>query len=87
MTSGSALCPDNASPVPTSPHQEEELDSGNLEVDYQLLPGEGGPRLAQRVPAFETLKVIELRQMALEPLGLLSELTGRPTQGPPLHSG
>lgn len=85
------ICPcvlDNVSPVPTSPHQEEEPDPGNLEVDYDFFQEKVWPRLAQRVPAFETLKVIELRQMALEPLGLLSEPTGRPTQqGPPLHSG
>ena len=76
------------SPVPTSPYQEEEPDPGNLEVDYDFFQEKVWPRLAQRVPALETLKVTGLRQMALEPLGLLSEPAGRPTQqGPPLHNG
>ena len=52
------ICPcvlDNVSPVPTSPYQEEEPDPGNLEVDYDFFQEKVWPRLAQRVPAFETL--------------------------------
>ena len=76
------------SPVPTSPYQEEEPDPGNLEVDYDFFQEKVWPRLAQRVPAFETLKVTGLRQMTLEPLGLLPEPATHPTQQePPLHNG
>ncbi|XP_070221272.1 FAD-dependent oxidoreductase domain-containing protein 1 isoform X4 [Bos mutus] len=40
-----------------SPTEEEEPDPGNLEVDYDFFQEKVWPRLAQRVPAFETLKV------------------------------
>uniref|UniRef100_A0A8C8Z9M0 FAD-dependent oxidoreductase domain-containing protein 1 n=1 Tax=Prolemur simus TaxID=1328070 RepID=A0A8C8Z9M0_PROSS len=40
-----------------SPTEEEEPDPGNLEVDYDFFQDKVWPSLAQRVPAFETLKV------------------------------
>ncbi|KAB0376315.1 hypothetical protein FD755_010759 [Muntiacus reevesi] len=40
-----------------SPTEEEEPDPGNLEVDYDFFQEKVWPRLARRVPAFETLKV------------------------------
>ncbi|XP_071398139.1 FAD-dependent oxidoreductase domain-containing protein 1 isoform X1 [Centroberyx affinis] len=40
-----------------SPEEEEEPDSSNLEVDYQFFEEKVWPHLAQRVPAFESLKV------------------------------
>ncbi|XP_012519069.1 PREDICTED: FAD-dependent oxidoreductase domain-containing protein 1 isoform X2 [Propithecus coquereli] len=40
-----------------SPPEEEEPDPGNLEVDYGFFQDKVWPPLAQRVPAFETLKV------------------------------
>lgn len=48
--------------------QEEEPDPGNLEVDHDFFQDKVWPHLAQRVPAFETLKVTR-RQMILEHLG------------------
>ncbi|XP_060016725.1 FAD-dependent oxidoreductase domain-containing protein 1 isoform X2 [Lagenorhynchus albirostris] len=40
-----------------SPAEEEEPDPGNLEVDHDFFQEKVWPHLAQRVPAFETLKV------------------------------
>ncbi|XP_075420219.1 FAD-dependent oxidoreductase domain-containing protein 1 isoform X1 [Tenrec ecaudatus] len=40
-----------------SPSEEEEPDSGNLDVDHDFFQEKVWPPLAQRVPAFETLKV------------------------------
>ncbi|KAB1255025.1 FAD-dependent oxidoreductase domain-containing protein 1 [Camelus dromedarius] len=40
-----------------SPTAEEEPDPGNLEVDHDFFQDKVWPLLAQRVPAFETLKV------------------------------
>ncbi|XP_008066273.1 FAD-dependent oxidoreductase domain-containing protein 1 isoform X1 [Carlito syrichta] len=40
-----------------SPTEEEEPDPGNLEVDHDFFQDKVWPPLAQRVPAFETLKV------------------------------
>ncbi|XP_065737540.1 FAD-dependent oxidoreductase domain-containing protein 1 isoform X7 [Phocoena phocoena] len=40
-----------------SPTEEEEPDPGNLEVDHDFFQEKVWPYLAQRVPAFETLKV------------------------------
>ncbi|XP_071068509.1 FAD-dependent oxidoreductase domain-containing protein 1 isoform X7 [Dasypus novemcinctus] len=40
-----------------SPTEEEEPDPGNLEVDHAFFQDKVWPLLAQRVPAFETLKV------------------------------
>lgn len=40
-----------------SPTEEEEPDPGNLEVDHDFFQDKVWPHLAQRVPAFETLKV------------------------------
>uniref|UniRef100_A0ABI7YW63 FAD-dependent oxidoreductase domain-containing protein 1 n=1 Tax=Felis catus TaxID=9685 RepID=A0ABI7YW63_FELCA len=40
-----------------SPTEEEEPDPGNLEVDHDFFQDRVWPPLAQRVPAFETLKV------------------------------
>ncbi|XP_004379442.1 FAD-dependent oxidoreductase domain-containing protein 1 [Trichechus manatus latirostris] len=40
-----------------SPTEEEEPDPGNLEVDHDFFQEKVWPHLAQRVPAFETLKV------------------------------
>ncbi|XP_034521944.1 FAD-dependent oxidoreductase domain-containing protein 1 isoform X3 [Ailuropoda melanoleuca] len=40
-----------------SPTEEEEPDPGNLEVDHDFFQNKVWPPLAQRVPAFETLKV------------------------------
>ncbi|KAM5226175.1 FAD-dependent oxidoreductase domain-containing protein 1 isoform 3-T3 [Hipposideros larvatus] len=40
-----------------SPTEEEEPDPGNLEVDHDFFQGKVWPHLAQRVPAFENLKV------------------------------
>ncbi|XP_037697835.1 FAD-dependent oxidoreductase domain-containing protein 1 [Choloepus didactylus] len=40
-----------------SPTEEEEPDPGNLEVDHAFFQDKVWPHLAQRVPAFETLKV------------------------------
>ncbi|XP_072585505.1 FAD-dependent oxidoreductase domain-containing protein 1 isoform X2 [Vulpes vulpes] len=39
-----------------SPTEEEEPDPGNLEVDHDFFQDKVWPSLAQRVPAFETLK-------------------------------
>ncbi|XP_014649196.1 PREDICTED: FAD-dependent oxidoreductase domain-containing protein 1 isoform X3 [Ceratotherium simum simum] len=44
------------SPTELSP-QEEEPDPGNLEVDHDFFQDKVWPHLAQRVPAFESLKV------------------------------
>ncbi|XP_024904965.1 FAD-dependent oxidoreductase domain-containing protein 1 isoform X3 [Pteropus alecto] len=40
-----------------SPTEEEEPDPGNLEVDHDFFQDRVWPQLAQRVPAFENLKV------------------------------
>ncbi|XP_078282695.1 FAD-dependent oxidoreductase domain-containing protein 1 isoform X2 [Rhinoraja longicauda] len=40
-----------------SPAEEEEPDSSNLEVDYEYFHEQMWPKLAQRVPAFESLKL------------------------------
>ncbi|XP_032954120.1 FAD-dependent oxidoreductase domain-containing protein 1 isoform X2 [Rhinolophus ferrumequinum] len=40
-----------------SPTEEEEPDPGNLEVDHDFFQDKVWPHLAQRVPAFENLKV------------------------------
>ncbi|XP_039728676.1 FAD-dependent oxidoreductase domain-containing protein 1 isoform X1 [Pteropus medius] len=40
-----------------SPTEEEEPDPGNLEVDHDFFQDKVWPQLAQRVPAFENLKV------------------------------
>ncbi|KAK2099729.1 FAD-dependent oxidoreductase domain-containing protein 1 [Saguinus oedipus] len=40
-----------------SPTEEEEPDPENLEVDHDFFQDKVWPQLAQRVPAFETLKV------------------------------
>ncbi|XP_058400832.1 FAD-dependent oxidoreductase domain-containing protein 1 isoform X3 [Diceros bicornis minor] len=40
-----------------SPTEEEEPDPGNLEVDHDFFQDKVWPHLAQRVPAFESLKV------------------------------
>ncbi|XP_049634860.1 FAD-dependent oxidoreductase domain-containing protein 1 isoform X2 [Suncus etruscus] len=40
-----------------SPTEEEEPDPGNLDVDHDFFQDKVWPPLAQRVPAFETLKV------------------------------
>ncbi|XP_014444306.1 FAD-dependent oxidoreductase domain-containing protein 1 [Tupaia chinensis] len=40
-----------------SPSEEEEPDPGNLEVDQDFFQDQVWPHLAQRVPAFEALKV------------------------------
>uniref|UniRef100_A0A673UBG4 FAD-dependent oxidoreductase domain-containing protein 1 n=1 Tax=Suricata suricatta TaxID=37032 RepID=A0A673UBG4_SURSU len=40
-----------------SPTEEEEPDPGNLEVDHDFFQDKVWPTLAQRVPAFESLKV------------------------------
>ncbi|XP_076968609.1 FAD-dependent oxidoreductase domain-containing protein 1 isoform X3 [Tamandua tetradactyla] len=40
-----------------SPTEEEEPDTGNLEVDHTFFQDKVWPHLAQRIPAFETLKV------------------------------
>ncbi|XP_039110831.1 FAD-dependent oxidoreductase domain-containing protein 1 [Hyaena hyaena] len=40
-----------------SPTEEEEPDPGNLEVDHDFFQDRVWPTLAQRVPAFESLKV------------------------------
>lgn len=52
--------------------QEEEPDPGNLEVDHDFFQDKVWPQLAQRVPAFENLKVTR-RQMTLEHLGPLGK--------------
>ncbi|KAM4620176.1 FAD-dependent oxidoreductase domain-containing protein 1 [Polymixia lowei] len=41
----------------TSPEEEEEPDATNLEVDHQFFEEKVWPHLANRVPAFESLKV------------------------------
>lgn len=41
----------------SSPEEEEEPDTGNLEVDHKFFEEKVWPRLAERVPAFEKLKV------------------------------
>uniref|UniRef100_A0A3Q2Q2K1 FAD-dependent oxidoreductase domain-containing protein 1 n=1 Tax=Fundulus heteroclitus TaxID=8078 RepID=A0A3Q2Q2K1_FUNHE len=40
-----------------SPEEAEEPDTSNLEVDHQFFEDKVWPKLAQRVPAFEKLKV------------------------------
>lgn len=40
-----------------SPTEEEEPDPGNLEVDHDFFQDKVWPHLAQRVPAFQSLKV------------------------------
>ncbi|XP_054435404.1 FAD-dependent oxidoreductase domain-containing protein 1 [Pteronotus mesoamericanus] len=40
-----------------SPTEEEEPDPGNLEVDHDFFQNKVWPPLAQRIPAFESLKV------------------------------
>ncbi|NXL87611.1 FXRD1 protein, partial [Alectura lathami] len=40
-----------------SPPEEEEPDTGDLEVDHDFFQEQVWPRLAHRVPAFQTLKV------------------------------
>nr|KAF6403383.1 FAD dependent oxidoreductase domain containing 1 [Molossus molossus] len=45
-----------------SPTEEEEPDPGNLEVDHDFFQDKVWPPLAQRVPAFESLKVTRRRQ-------------------------
>lgn len=50
---GSSVCLLCSSP------QEEEPDPGNLDVDHDFFQDKVWPPLAQRVPAFETLKVTQ----------------------------
>ncbi|XP_033717716.1 FAD-dependent oxidoreductase domain-containing protein 1 isoform X2 [Tursiops truncatus] len=54
---GSDVCPGQRKPCPHLCPQEEEPDPGNLEVDHDFFQEKVWPHLAQRVPAFETLKV------------------------------
>lgn len=66
---GSDVCPGQRKPCPHLCPQEEEPDPGNLEVDHDFFQEKVWPHLAQRVPAFETLKVTGWRQMTPEHLG------------------
>ncbi|XP_065793451.1 FAD-dependent oxidoreductase domain-containing protein 1 isoform X2 [Muntiacus reevesi] len=66
-----------------SPTEEEEPDPGNLEVDYDFFQEKVWPRLARRVPAFETLKPLLLWR---EGPGTLYPLSSGAPHGPATDS-
>lgn len=77
---GSDVCPGQRKPCPYLCPQEEEPDPGNLEVDHDFFQEKVWPYLAQRVPAFETLKVTGRRQMTPEHLGPVRAPTSQDPQ-------